>query len=77
MTDNLFERLQDLSIGTGSRTPMAAIKRITELELALKKLEYWFDTDQEILDAMTDGERADHMRQLNIIRDALSGGSES
>lgn len=77
MKDNLFERLQDLSIGTGSRTPLAAIQRITELEFALKRLECWFDTDQEILDAMTSGERVDHMRQLKIIRNALGGGSES
>lgn len=32
MSDNLFERLNDLSIGTGSRTPLAAIARIEELE---------------------------------------------
>ena len=29
--DNLFERLTDLSIGTGSKTPLAAIARIEEL----------------------------------------------
>lgn len=41
---------------------------------ALEKLEYWFDTDQEVLDAMTPDERADHMRQLQMIRDALISG---
>ena len=35
--NNLFERLHDLSIGTGSRTPLAAIKRIEELEAKLAK----------------------------------------
>ena len=39
---------------------------------SLKKLEYWFDTDQEVLDAMTPDERADHMRQLTLIRDTLT-----
>ena len=37
MSDNLFERLTDLSIGTGSRTPMAAIDHIKELEAKLAK----------------------------------------
>ena len=35
--DNLFERLTDLSIGTGSKTPLAAIQRIEELEANLAK----------------------------------------
>jgi len=39
MSDNLFERLTDLSIGTGSQTPMAAIDRIKELEAKLAKAE--------------------------------------
>ena len=39
MSDNLFERLTDLSIGTGSRTPMAAIDHIKELEAKLDKVE--------------------------------------
>jgi hypothetical protein len=38
MNDNLFERLNDLSIGTGSRTPLAAIERIKELEQRLNEL---------------------------------------
>ena len=37
MSDNLFERLTDLSIGTGSQTPLAAIDRIKELEAKLAK----------------------------------------
>jgi hypothetical protein len=39
MSDNLFERLTDLSIGTGSQTPLAAIDRIKELEAKLSKSE--------------------------------------
>lgn len=49
-----------------------AADRIEALETVLNKLEYWFDTDQEILNAMTPDERTDHMRQLNLIRDTLS-----
>ena len=49
-----------------------AADRIEALEAVLKKLEYWFDADQEVLDAMTPDERADHMRQLQMIRDTLT-----
>lgn len=47
-----------------------------ELETTLRKLEYWFDTDQEILDVMGNNEKADHMRKLKMIRDALKGDSD-
>ena len=46
--------------------------RINELENALHKLEYWFDVDKEVLDAMDDDERADHIRQHKMILAALS-----
>ena len=49
-----------------------AADRIETLTAALKRLEYWFDADQEVLDAMTPDERADHMRQLQMIRDTLT-----
>ena len=49
-----------------------AADRIEALEATLKRLEYWFDADQEVLDAMTPDERADHMRQLTLIRDTLT-----
>lgn len=49
-----------------------AADRIETLTAALKRLEYWFDADQEVLDAMTPDERADHMRQLTLIRDTLT-----
>ena len=51
-----------------------AADRIEALETTLKRLEYWFDTDAEILDAMTPDEQADHMRQLQMIREALISG---
>ena len=51
-----------------------AADRIETLTAALKRLEYWFDTDAEILDAMTPDERAGHMRQLGLIREALTSG---
>lgn len=44
---------------------------IAELREALERLDAWFDTDPEILDAMTPDERADHDRQRGIIRAAL------
>ena len=49
------------------------LRRAETAEAVLKKLEYWFDADQEVLDAMTPDERADNMRQLNLIREALNG----
>ena len=54
----------------------ALVAQKLELEATLKKLEYWFDTDQEILDVMGNNEKADHMRKLKMIRDALEGGSD-
>lgn len=50
--------------------------RIKELEATLRKLEQWFDTDQEILDVMGNNEKADHMRKLKLIRDTLTGGKD-
>lgn len=44
------------------------------LRKALKRLEYWFDTDPEVLDAMDADTRADHERQLAMIRAALQEG---
>ena len=38
----------------------------------LCKLERWFDTDEEIIAAMGDDERADHVRQLAMIRAAIA-----
>jgi hypothetical protein len=58
---------------TIERAEMAEDER-NALKATLKKLEYWFDTDQEVLDAMTPDERADHMRQLQMIREALTSG---
>lgn len=46
-------------------------KRIKELEDVLHKVAYWFDTDQEILDNMSENERADHIRMHKMILDAL------
>jgi len=38
MSDTLFERLHDLSVGTGSRTPLVAIERIEELKKELREM---------------------------------------
>jgi hypothetical protein len=47
--------------------------RIAELERALRRLEYWLDTDQEILDAMDESERRVHLKMLGIAIAALTG----
>lgn len=39
---------------------------------ALLGLESWFDADPEVLEAMDADNRADHERQLRLIRDALA-----
>ena len=46
--------------------------RIDVLEKALRKIAYWFDADQEILDLMTGAERGDHIRQHKIVLTALN-----
>ena len=64
--------LQELSaLGQAEDAYQAQLAVEAKLAKALEKLEYWFDTDQEVLDAMTPDERADHMRQLQMIRDTL------
>ena len=45
--------------------------RIDVLEKALRKIEYWFDVDQEVLELMAGDERDDHIRQHNLILTAL------
>lgn len=65
------ENLSDMAVLSQSATPKAALRRINELENVLHKLAYWFDTDQEVLDAMSADERADHIRQHKMILDVL------
>jgi len=71
MKDNLFERLTDLSIGTGSKTPLAAIDRIMELESVLHSLYAWINKDQEVLDNMTaayrDAQLSKHKNSINAL----------
>jgi len=38
----------------------------------LQCLDYWFDTEQEVLDAMAPDERADHERMHKMIKETLS-----
>ena len=58
---------------TDMETPQDKLTaRIDELEKALRKIAYWFDVDQEILDLMTGAERSDHIRQHNLILTALN-----
>jgi len=69
--EQIKANLSDMAALSRSKTPSAALCRINELEGALHKLAYWFDTDQEVLDAMDDDERAAHIRQHKMILDAL------
>ena len=57
----------------GSRERIIAAASVADdlLEM-LQQLEYWFNTDAEILDAMTEAERADHIRQHEKIRKAIA-----
>ena len=70
---NLYNVGYDMGFEDGFKEAQA---RIEELETTLRKLEYWFDTDQEILDVMGNNEKADHMRKLKLIRDTLTGGKD-
>jgi len=45
---------------------------MTSVAQTLQRLDYWFDTDEEILDAMSPDERADHERMHAMVKDALS-----
>lgn len=47
--------------------------RIDKLEEVLLRLEYWFDTDDEILEEMDIAELEDHKRQHRYILAALKG----
>ncbi len=49
-----------------------AIAAVPEMLATLVALEKWFDTDQEILDALPEAERADNARQLAKIRTAIA-----
>jgi hypothetical protein len=53
--------------------------RVEELETnlatavaALKKLHYWFDTDQEIIDRMSPDERANHKLIFDMLTKTLA-----
>jgi dynactin complex subunit len=72
--DEILQEEHDVEIAASASTIRALLAERDALKATLKKLEYWFDTDQEVLDAMTPDERADHMRQLQMIRDTLTSG---
>ena len=56
----------------GIPDPAAFVQAARGMAGQLKRLEYWFDTDPEILAAMTTDERADNAKRLANIREALS-----
>lgn len=56
-----------------SRNQLADVRAaFVVMKAALEKLDYWFDADPEVLDAMSADERRDHERQHCIIRQALT-----
>lgn len=56
-----------------SRNQLADVRvAFVAMKAALEKLDYWFDADPEVLDAMSADERRDHERQHWIIREALT-----
>lgn len=70
---NLYNVGYDVGFEDGFKEAQGRVK---ELEATLRKLQQWFDTDQEILDVMGNNEKADHMRKLKLIRDTLTGGGD-
>lgn len=48
------------------------IAEAPEMERVLRRLEYWFDTDEDILAAMSEADRADNRRNLDMIRAILA-----
>lgn len=51
--------------------PVVMAEAILSLTDCLVRLEKWFDTDKEILDAMSCDERTSHVRQHERIKAAL------
>lgn len=43
-----------------------------EMLATLRKLEYWLDTDPEVIEAMPGDERRDHMAKLGMIREVIA-----
>lgn len=50
----------------------ALADEIERLLAVLRDLEYWLNTDPEILDAMSEDDRRDHLNQLAKVRALLS-----
>jgi len=49
----------------------AALTQLRTARKALHQIDYWFDTDDEILNAMSRDDLAAHDRLRGIIKDAL------
>ena len=43
-----------------------------EMLATLRKLEYWLDTDPEVIEALPGDERRDHMAKLGMIREVIA-----
>lgn len=82
--DRLIIRDRDYDVGSSANARLIALSPTLAEEYlklreaadamadTLKRLEYWFDTDEELLLSMTGPERFDHERQHNMIRNALA-----
>lgn len=62
----------DLGFSFGEAADQHLIAAAPDMLEALERIEKWFDTDVEILDAMSPDERADHERQHQMIRDSIA-----
>jgi len=54
-----------------SEEMQAALTQLRTARKALYRVDYWMDTDQEILDAMSGDELADHDRLRSIVKEGL------
>ena len=68
MSDNLEQRLHDLSIGTGSKTPIAAIDRINEGEQAIANMQREYDKRGDRIEELEAQIKTVLDRETSIVR---------
>jgi hypothetical protein len=73
---NAVESRMKSHMPEGWQVKFHADEKFAPLLETMKKLERWFDTDTEIVDEMSEDERADHLRQLAMIRQAIKVAEE-
>ena len=70
MTDELIDTLRDDAAAAEAYAAELETNLATA-SAALKKLHYWFDTDQEIIGQMSADERANHELIFNMLTNTL------